>query len=256
MTYTQPPRQSGEYWLPIPDYPAYSVSNLGRIYSHPRVDALGRRIGDRILRPANNGGGYPFIGLWRDGVRKSHQVHRLVLTAFVGPCPDGMEGCHNDGNPMNSRLDNLRWDTRSGNHLDKRKHGTHPDANRMRCTLGHPLEEPNLKPHVGRRRCLACDRARSAAAHRGESVTKELADAYYAEISQPGTKFVQRSHSMSDRTACPYGHRLESPNLVLAGLRAGIRQCRACANGRKRARDRGVPFTPTIAAECYAKIMA
>lgn len=49
-----------------------------------------------------------------------------MLTAFVGPCPDGMEGCHNDGDPHNNRLDNLRWDTRANNARDAIRHGTHP----------------------------------------------------------------------------------------------------------------------------------
>ena len=44
--------------------------------------------------------------------------------AFVGPCPDGMEACHNDGNPANNNLENLRWDTHKSNMWDKIKHGT------------------------------------------------------------------------------------------------------------------------------------
>lgn len=53
-----------------------------------------------------------------------HQlVHRLVLTAFVGPCPDGMEACHNNGSPTDNRLCNLRWDTRRANQADKVLHG-------------------------------------------------------------------------------------------------------------------------------------
>lgn len=35
-----------------------------------------------------------------------------------------MEACHFDGNPANNRLENLRWDTRTNNHADKRAHGT------------------------------------------------------------------------------------------------------------------------------------
>jgi hypothetical protein len=58
------------------------------------------------------------------GKGASRKVHRLVLEAFVGPCPPGMECCHNDGNPLNNRLDNLRWDTRRSNQLDRNRHGT------------------------------------------------------------------------------------------------------------------------------------
>lgn len=51
-------------------------------------------------------------------------VHRLVLEAFCGPAPSGMIGCHNDGNPANNVLENLRWDTPKGNAADMHKHGT------------------------------------------------------------------------------------------------------------------------------------
>jgi hypothetical protein len=55
--------------------------------------------------------------------RGSFMAHRLVLLAFVGPCPAGLEACHNDGNPANNRLANLRWDTRKSNAADKVRHG-------------------------------------------------------------------------------------------------------------------------------------
>lgn len=51
-------------------------------------------------------------------------VHRLVLFAFVGPPPGGMEGCHNNGNPDNNALVNLRWDTHVNNLADRKQHGT------------------------------------------------------------------------------------------------------------------------------------
>jgi hypothetical protein len=51
-------------------------------------------------------------------------VDRLVLEAFAGPCPEGLECCHNDGDPANNRLENLRWDTRKANVEDSRRHGT------------------------------------------------------------------------------------------------------------------------------------
>jgi len=57
-------------------------------------------------------------------------VHRYVLLAFVGECPEGMQACHNDGNPGNNRLDNLRWGTPSNNNRDKWLHGTEQTGER------------------------------------------------------------------------------------------------------------------------------
>lgn len=47
-----------------------------------------------------------------------------MLEAFVGPCPEGLECCHENGDESDDRLDNLRWDTHSNNLMDRRKHGT------------------------------------------------------------------------------------------------------------------------------------
>lgn len=64
------------------------------------------------------------MNLSKSNAVESFLVHRLVLTAFVGPCPEGMEGCHEDGDPSNNRATNLRWDTHKNNQLDMHKHGT------------------------------------------------------------------------------------------------------------------------------------
>lgn len=51
-------------------------------------------------------------------------IHRLVLEAFVGPCPEEMQACHGNGIRHDNRLENLRWDTRVGNAGDRILHGT------------------------------------------------------------------------------------------------------------------------------------
>lgn len=68
------------------------------------------------------------VSLRRDNETVITRVHRLVLEAFVGPCPHWMEGCHNDGNPLNNAVTNLRWDTPKANQADSQRHGTkcHP----------------------------------------------------------------------------------------------------------------------------------
>jgi hypothetical protein len=52
-------------------------------------------------------------------------VHRLVLMAFKGPCPPGMEACHfPDSSWDNNKPSNLRWGTHKENEYDKVIHGT------------------------------------------------------------------------------------------------------------------------------------
>jgi len=50
-------------------------------------------------------------------------AHRLVLLAFLGPCPEGMEACHKDGNPTHNVPNNLYWGTKEQNWEDRRRHG-------------------------------------------------------------------------------------------------------------------------------------
>lgn len=78
----------------------------------------------RILKSHPTRHGYLTVHLCRDGRRFSRAVHRLVLEAFIGPRPPGMECRHLDGNRRNNAATNLCWGTRSQNALDRVRHGT------------------------------------------------------------------------------------------------------------------------------------
>lgn len=65
-------------------------------------------------------------------------VHRLVYEAFVGPIPEGMFVCHNNGDPLDNRPDNLRVDTHEGNMRDRELHGNTPRGLRSGRTLVTP----------------------------------------------------------------------------------------------------------------------
>lgn len=79
------------------------------------------------------------------------------MEAFVGPCPEGMEVCHNNGDCTDNRLENLRYDTKSANMLDRVRHGTHHNANKTQCLRGHLFTEENTKRTAkGGRACRTC----------------------------------------------------------------------------------------------------
>ena len=67
--------------------------------------------------------GYNDVDLYKDGKKKKKKVHRLVMEAFVGPCPDGMECRHLNGNSRDNRLENLKWGTKAENIEDTLRHG-------------------------------------------------------------------------------------------------------------------------------------
>jgi len=110
----------------IPDFPGYFATKSGRIWSASRKGSGGH--GGKFLKPTKRDrAGHLAVDLCKDNQTCRCSVHRLVLQTFVGPCPLGMEGCHNNGNPSYNWLSNLRWDTRSANALDAVKHGTRVD---------------------------------------------------------------------------------------------------------------------------------
>lgn len=120
-----PPIESldGEEWLDVPEYEGlYEVSNWGRV----KTLARDGQICDALLSQASMPKfGHKTVCLYREKGYKTYLVHRLVMLAFVGVCPEGMQVCHYDGRPSNNRLDNLRYDTQKANEQDKRRHGTY-----------------------------------------------------------------------------------------------------------------------------------
>ena len=51
---------------------------------------------------------------------RSRRVDHLVLDAFYGPRPKGLESCHWDDDSANNDIDNLRWDTHRANKFDSK----------------------------------------------------------------------------------------------------------------------------------------
>lgn len=117
-----------EKWKPVVGWEGiYEVSDLGRVRSLPRLTKAGwagsKRHGGKILASFARQD-RQFVNLWGEGRRSTCTVHRLVLEAFVGPRPHGMECRHLDGNKQNNQRDNLVWGTHLENEADKVRHGT------------------------------------------------------------------------------------------------------------------------------------
>jgi hypothetical protein len=109
----------------------YEVSDIGRVRSVDRTITCANRWGGettrrkngKILSVCKSNSGYPCVGLWKNNRGTTREVHRLVLESFIGPCPDGMECRHLNGDPGNNNIKNLCWGTRSENFIDKSVHG-------------------------------------------------------------------------------------------------------------------------------------
>ena len=103
-----------ELWRDIPDYEGfYQVSDDGRIQRLwqvlPSVLAAGVRKHRSYLKPGTNNQGRLQVTLSKSGESRRFLVHRLVLLAFAGPCPDGFEGRHKVKDYTDNRISNLFW---------------------------------------------------------------------------------------------------------------------------------------------------
>lgn len=102
-----------ENWKPIAGYEdAYEVSDLGRVRSLPREVMSGcgvRKTRPMIRRTFLGDKGEARLFLSIEGRRKVFYVSALVLEAFVGPRPEGMEARHRNGDMRDDALANLWW---------------------------------------------------------------------------------------------------------------------------------------------------
>lgn len=139
-----------EQWRPVVGYEGfYEVSDQGRVRSVDRhiLYSNGKTCfwRGRVLRQSPCMGGYMKITLSKGSRLRTLKPHVLVLEAFVGPRPEGMEACHNDGNVTNNRLSNLRWDTPFGNAKDKDRHGTNSKGERHGATALSDIDAINIR---------------------------------------------------------------------------------------------------------------
>lgn len=106
-----------EIWLEIPGWDGmYQASNLGNIKSLRS---------NRILAVTLTPLGYGYVSIYKGLKHFKRTVHGLVMRAFVGEPPHGMEINHKDFNRSNNRIDNLEYVTHAVNVKYSWDHGKH-----------------------------------------------------------------------------------------------------------------------------------
>jgi len=112
-----------EEWREVNGYPKYEISNFGRLCSYQANP--GHPVG-RLLRGTVDDDSRRIYGLYNDKGMKRLRASRLVADAFIEKPKDARRilVIHNDGNPLNNHVSNLRWGSHKENSVDAVKHGT------------------------------------------------------------------------------------------------------------------------------------
>lgn len=122
-------------WREVPGFPGYMVSDTGEIWSS-RCQGHALHISKWHKRRFSVKKKTGYLRVLLMPGRASKFVHVLVLEAFVGPCPEGMQCRHfPDPDTQNNNLSNLSWASRSQNQADRTTHGT----------SNHGERNPNVK---------------------------------------------------------------------------------------------------------------
>jgi hypothetical protein len=149
-----------EQWQTIPGHPEYVVSTHGNVR---RVVLTHPHSSNRHLKSGIGSSGYLQVLLYGKDGRKTCAVHQLVASAFLGPCPDGMQVGHLDNNRQNNRVGNLVYCTPQQNHDHRMRCG-----NAMRGTTNHRAKLTDMAVRVIRRSALSgADLARMFGVTRG-----------------------------------------------------------------------------------------
>lgn len=134
---------SEEQWRKIPDFPAYSISDHGRVR---RDVGGGGAVPGRILKYNLMTSGYYCVQLWRDSKPHPRSIHRLVAQAFLAEPDYGQtDVAHNDGDRLNNYVSNLRWATRTENMGDTKSHGRNPAGSRNAMAKLSEDDVPKIK---------------------------------------------------------------------------------------------------------------
>jgi hypothetical protein len=103
-----------EDWKDIPEYVGlYKISNMGEVQTSYEKTNISSS--NKILKGGINSHGYRIVTLYKNGIPKSHTVHRLVAEAFLLKDIKRTYVNHKNGIKSDNRSSNLEWCTHSEN---------------------------------------------------------------------------------------------------------------------------------------------
>lgn len=97
----------------------FSIPGLGGIYKITKCGRIYNSKSKKWLVGSIKSNGYRRISI----DSKEYLFHRLVALTFIGPCPNGLQVNHIDGDKLNNHINNLEYVTSKQNNIHARKTG-------------------------------------------------------------------------------------------------------------------------------------
>lgn len=108
------PPEASFSWFDVPNYEGlYKINNKGEIIS--------KWGGWKVRKPQLNNAGYLYYRFYKNTIRETKFIHRIVAEIFVNNPDNKPYVNHKDGNKTNNHYSNLEWVTASENSI----HATH-----------------------------------------------------------------------------------------------------------------------------------
>lgn len=143
---------------PIPNYPNYSITQDGKVWSH---------IYDKWLKLNLGKVGYYTVALWHNMEFKKLYIHRLVAITYLQNDNNFKYVNHIDGNKLNNHITNLEWCSAGDNNKHAHKMGLNYISESNRIAASRTAKEKFSKIVLDTQTGIFYNSAREAALAKG-----------------------------------------------------------------------------------------